>query len=283
MKPRPLTNALLERLAGYRSTWGLEADGSAFTTHSSVLQPTRRGAAPTMLKIPLHEEERRGGQALVLFSGHAAVRVLETDGDAIAMERLADDQPLIPMAEAGRDDDATLILCAAVRRLHARQGPMPHDLPTLRGWFDALERQAGLGSAFQPLLAEAWFVARPMIETPDRTLLLHGDIHHGNVLHDPARGWAAIDPKGIVGARGYDYANMLCNPPGSIPRRPGRLKAQAQLVAAASEQTLEQVLAWVFAYVGLSASWHLEDPWSEPEEVLAFLRLVRDAWAAEAT
>jgi streptomycin 6-kinase len=102
------------------------------------------------------------------------------------------------------------------------------------------------------------------------------------VLHDPGRGWVAIDPKGIVGDFGYDYANMLCNPLGAIPSRPGRLRAQAKLVAAASEQSLERVLSWVFAYVGLSASWYVEDGRGEEGPAIAFLRLVRDAWAMEA-
>jgi streptomycin 6-kinase len=27
-----------------------------------------------------------------------------------------------------------------------------------------------------------------------------------------ARGWLAIDPKGLYGERGFDYANIFCNP-----------------------------------------------------------------------
>lgn len=29
--------------------------------------------------------------------------------------------------------------------------------------------------------------------------LLHGDLHHGNILFDKQRGWIAIDPKGLIG------------------------------------------------------------------------------------
>lgn len=38
---------------------------------------------------------------------------------------------------------------------------------------------------------------------------LHGDIYHGNVLDFGERGWLAIDPKGLKGERGFDYANLL--------------------------------------------------------------------------
>ncbi|WP_373298360.1 aminoglycoside phosphotransferase family protein [Paludibacterium paludis] len=29
--------------------------------------------------------------------------------------------------------------------------------------------------------------------------LLHGDLHHDNVLFDSSHGWLAIDPKGVIG------------------------------------------------------------------------------------
>jgi aminoglycoside/hydroxyurea antibiotic resistance kinase len=42
--------------------------------------------------------------------------------------------------------------------------------------------------------------------------VLHGDLHHGNVLDFGLRGWLAIDPKGLLGERGFDFANIFTNP-----------------------------------------------------------------------
>ena len=42
-------------------------------------------------------------------------------------------------------------------------------------------------------------------------MLLHGDLHHENIMHGP-RGWLAIDPKGVLGDPGFDAANMFYNP-----------------------------------------------------------------------
>jgi len=42
--------------------------------------------------------------------------------------------------------------------------------------------------------------------------VLHGDIHHGNILDFGPRGWLTIDPKGLIGERDFDYANLFCNP-----------------------------------------------------------------------
>jgi streptomycin 6-kinase len=93
-------------------------------------------------------------------------------------------------------------------------------------------------------------------------VVLHGDIHHGNVLHDAQRGWLAIDPKGHMGERGYDYANMLCNPDAAtaVPNLARRL----EIVCEIGGLDPERQLMWLIAYLGLSAAWTIRDrgdPW----------------------
>ena len=43
-------------------------------------------------------------------------------------------------------------------------------------------------------------------------VVLHGDLHHDNVLEDEARGWVVVDPKGYFGDAGFDTGTMLYNP-----------------------------------------------------------------------
>lgn len=103
---------------------------------------------------------------------------------------------------------------------------------------------------------------------------LHGDIHHGNVLHSREREWLAIDPKGLIGERGFEYANIFCNPNLTGATRPGRLTRQADVVAEAAGLDRTRLLQWVLAYAGPSASWWLEDRrQDEAEPVLEVARL----------
>ena len=44
---------------------------------------------------------------------------------------------------------------------------------------------------------------------------LHGDLHHDNVLDFGPRGWLAIDPHGLLGERGFDFANIFDHEDGS--------------------------------------------------------------------
>jgi streptomycin 6-kinase len=43
--------------------------------------------------------------------------------------------------------------------------------------------------------------ARELLAKPSEVVVLHGDIHRGNVLDFGPRGWLASDPKGLVGER----------------------------------------------------------------------------------
>lgn len=41
--------------------------------------------------------------------------------------------------------------------------------------------------------------------------LLHGDLHHENILLDGERGWLAIDPKGVIGPKPMECGRFLHN------------------------------------------------------------------------
>jgi streptomycin 6-kinase len=244
-------------LAAHVAAWALVPDGPPFRTASSWLQPVRDGGAAAMLKLPFEDEERRGGQVLAWFDGRSAARVLRADSEAVLVERLTDDVDLVNMAQdsAEGDEEACRVLCEVVGRLHADQ-PAPTSLAhPLRPWFASLKRQA----AGDPLLARAWSTADRLLAEDREPRVLHGDIHHGNVLHDPARGWRAIDPKGLIGPRGYDYANLLRNPLSASARDIARLERLAGVVVELSGLPRADILGWVLAHAGLSAVWSLKN------------------------
>lgn len=245
--------------ADHLTRWHLTPDGEPIVTHSSSLLPVRHRGAPAMLKIARHDEERRGAAALAWWggAGKGAVRVLAHEGGALLMERAVGDRSLIAMARSGRDDEATHVLCAAVAPLHARRDrPPPGMLVPLERWFREL---APAAERFGGVLRLAAATARELLADPREVAPLHGDLHHGNVLDFGPRGWLAIDPKGLVGERGFDLANIFCNPDLGVATAPGRLARQADVVVAAAGIDRGRLLRWVLAYAGLSAAWTLGD------------------------
>ena len=263
----------------YLAQWNLVPDGQPVGTRSSWLLAVRRAGEPAMLKIAHEDEERRGGSLMVWWGGEGAARVLEHDGAALLLERAVGDASLAAMVRSGRDDETSRILCAAVAPLHARRDRLPPGvLLGLPEWFSALEPSA---ARFGGVLRESAAAASALLADPRDIGVLHGDLHHGNVLDFGHRGWLAIDPKGLIGERGFDFANIFCNPDFVSATEPGRLARQAGVIAAAAGLERERLLRWVLAYAGLSAAWTLGDG-DDATLALAVARLAAAELAATA-
>jgi streptomycin 6-kinase len=243
--------------APWLARWRLTRDGEAIATHSSRLLPVIAAGAPAMLKIATHAEEQRGGMLMVWWGAAGAARVLRRQGQAILLERLTGARSLAAMARGGEDDAATRILCAAAAALHApRPTPPPKSLVPLPIWFRALAPAAARHGG---VLLEADACARALLASPRDAVVLHGDIHHDNVLDGGPRGWQAIDPKGLIGERGFDYANTVCNPDFACVSEPGRMRRRLEVIAGASGQDPVRLHQWLLAYLGLSAAWTMDE------------------------
>jgi streptomycin 6-kinase len=240
----------------YLALWGLVPDGAPIVTHSSSLLPVRCGDLPAMLKIAREQEERWGGLLMTWWGGDGAARVLAHDGDALLLERASGEASLAEMARNGRDDEASRIICAVAARLHAPRDRPPPDLVPLSRWFRDLETAAARHGG---ILSQAAATARELLGQPQDVTVLHGDLHHGNVLDFGPRGWLAIDPKRLVGERAFDFANLFRNPDAAVATAPGRLARQATVVAEAAGLDRARLLKWILAYAGLSAAWSLGD------------------------
>jgi streptomycin 6-kinase len=182
--------------------------------------------------------------------------VLAHDDPAILLERLDGERSLAAMVAAGQDDEASCILSAVLATLHEpRRGPPPALAP-LSHWFEALTAAARTQGGF---LAEADAMANRLLADQQEVVVLHGDIHHFNVLDAGPRGWLAIDPKGLLGERTFDFVNILRNPDLATAMTPGRFARQVGVLAKAGALDPRRLIEWTVAFTGLSAVWHLDD------------------------
>ena len=241
--------------------WGLVADGHPITTPAAQLLPVLRNGEPAMLKLSHGADERLGGVLMEWWAGDGAARVLARDAAALLLERATGAASLADMARSGQDDEACRILCATAAKLHApRARPLPELIP-LKQWFEDLEPAATSHGGILKRSAEA---ARFLFDGPREVGVLHGDLHHGNVLDFGERGWLAIDPKRLLGERGFDFANIFTNPDLADPvqpvaTEPGRFAQRLDVVARAANLERQRLLLWILAWTGLSASWFLGD------------------------
>ena len=250
--------------------WALEPDGEPHQTPSSRLLPVLRGGRAAFLKVAMHPEEMRGGAVMAYYAGAGAAEVLVHDDRAVLLERLDGPRSLAAMARGGDDEAACRILCEVVARLQVRRpGPRPAVLIPLETWFAALWPVAEREGSLYALSAG---IARELLVEQGAPAVLHGDIHHGNVLDGGPRGWRAIDPKGLLGDRGYDYANLICNPDAETAL--ANFDRRVEIVSEMSGLARARVLRWLLAYLGLSASWTLSDG-GDPWQALAIAKAAR--------
>jgi streptomycin 6-kinase len=112
--------------------------------------------------------------------------------------------------------------------------------------------------------ASSWRTRGRFLAEPRDVVALHGDVHHGNILDFGERGWLAIDPKRLQGERGFDYANMFCNPDIGDPSHriatlPDRFAKRLEIVVEQSGMDRRRLLQWIIAWTGLSAAWIIGD------------------------
>ena len=140
-----------------------------------------------MLKIALEPEEVAGARLMAWWNGDGAAPVLAHEGPALLMLRATGPESLVDMARGVRDEQATRILCTAAKRLHLPRAKALPPLVPLTQWFHALLAQ-GHGTA--SLLGLCATTARELLAAPRDVTVLHGDLHHGNVLDfGPWAGW----------------------------------------------------------------------------------------------
>jgi streptomycin 6-kinase len=263
-----------EKLNRYMEQWRLSDPLPLAQTVTSELYTVSYGGERAVLKLltPLGmQEEHRGAIALRYWDGHGAVRLFEADDEAQLLE-YADGDDLVPMVRQTGDDTATAIIVDVIRQLHmeapASPESIPDGLPTLTVWFRALFKQAAAdkGAGVDSIYVRGCRIAEALLSNPLDTRVLHGDLHHENIRFRHGRGWLCFDPKGIVGERTFDAANIFRNPLNmpDLVENEARMLKLASILSNALDVEPSRVLAFTYTLCCLSASWYLEDD-EEPE------------------
>jgi len=245
----------------YLTRWGLVPDGAPIVTHSSHLLPVRRSGEPLMLKVTQDDDERHGHLLMNWWAGDGAASVLAHDDGALLMERALGGKSLVRMATEGGDEAATRIICDVAAKLHAPRGAPPSGLVPLKQWFAPL---APASRAHGGILLRSAASAEELLASEREITVLHGDLHHENILDFGERGWLTIDPKRLIGERTFEYTILFCDPDLGDPSvklavRPEIFARRLEIVSEAAGLERRRLLDWILAWTGLSAVWMIED------------------------
>ena len=188
--------------------WGLTLEEPVDTPHSLVVPA---GEVVLKINVPSHAEADREADALALWNGSGAVRLVARDDEhrALLLERCRPGTRL-------REDEAgaTAVVAELLPRLQV-EAPSTHPFTLLADeaerWAEEVPRwYEEAGRPFERSLLDA---ALDVYRTVDRSveIVVNQDLHGGNVLRAEREPWLVIDPKPLVGEREVEASGLLRN------------------------------------------------------------------------
>jgi streptomycin 6-kinase len=158
------------------------------------------------------------------------------------------------------DDDETVRVAARVLRQLWRPLPAHHRLRSLESWcaaYDGNREPLGRGSNGFPraLFERADGLRGELLATTEMPAVLHGDLHHFNVLRSARAQWVSIDPKGLAGDRCFDVCQFLRNP---VAVRANVNRRRLDIFSAELGLDRSRVSQWCLVHAVLNACWDYE-------------------------
>lgn len=199
-----------------RNQWALPEGVPCQTMSMNYIEFTTTSAGvPVALKIGVpHGDLFTEMEALKLYNGSGIARLIEADRElgALLIQRFL---PGTMLYELGDNREETKIAASVMRRLPV---PVPeiHSLPQFSDWTEDAFRLARTELDLEErmprdLIARAEAALEEIERVSSDRVVLHGDLHHENILFDAQAGWMAIDPKGVIGPRCLEVGRFLQN------------------------------------------------------------------------
>jgi streptomycin 6-kinase len=154
-----------------------------------------QGPRPIVLKLGLDNDAlKKEAAALAYFSEHGAVQVLAAHRGMMLLERAQPGTSLKSFLPS-KGTETVEIACRVMQRLHRAPSREPHDFLHIKDWLATLDQDWDLPQDYLPKAKE---LRDRLLGQSGPEVLLHGDLHHDNMLQYD-EGWVAIDPKGVIG------------------------------------------------------------------------------------
>ena len=213
---------------------------------------------PIILKIGLNSKElNKEAVCLKAFANHAAVEVIAADDNMIIIQRAVPGNTLKDHFPS-RETKATNILCSVIKELHKADVPKNHNFYSLHEICKILDRDLIIPNE---ILSKARHLRNKLLSSTKKQVLLHGDLHHDNILQN-GDGWLVIDPKGFIGDPAFEPAAYLCNPIPELLQEDNASKIIANRINLCSAQLgipKQRIADWLYAKSVLCWAWSLDD------------------------
>ena len=217
-----------------------------------------QGDNPIILKLGLdHESLTREAFTLKCFADCGAVKLLAEDNRMLLLEKAVPGASLKSYFP-NMEQESIEIACKVMKKLHKANIPAAYNFPHIKDWLAALDKEWNIPNDY---LQKARRLRDQLLQTSKSDVLLHGDLHHDNILQN-GEDWLVIDPKGVIGEPAYEVAAFIRNP---IPEllthddAPNIIHNRVTRFAEALELSERRIIDWCFVQAVLAWVWALED------------------------
>ncbi|MDQ3180298.1 MAG: aminoglycoside phosphotransferase family protein [Acidobacteriota bacterium] len=265
----------LPRIIGeLEETWSLKVEKPFPNLSYNFVAPCAFiSGAKAVLKIalPLNNPEIfNEANFLNMADGKGAVRLLKFDKNhrAILLEQLTPGKHLKEVCQA--DEKKAVKIAIKILSEILKKPSEDSAFLRLEDWFKGFDGAAKTTFPREYISRATEFYEE--LSCSPHKFLIHGDLHHENILSATRKPFLAIDPKGIIGDVGYEIAVFLNNHLwwlASDANLKEKLNNAVQQFSEAFEIEPRDLRKWAFAQIILSAWWTFDEIGENWERELA--------------
>ncbi len=270
-------NSLPQTIKEIEGDWSLRAEKCYSNLSYNFVAPCAcADGSEAVLKIglPLDNPEISGeARFLQMANGNGAVKLLKIDESrrAILLERLT---PGKNLKEIYLGDESKAVE-AAIKTLREiiKEPPANSAFRQLEDWFDNFFEKAPKTNFPSEFTNKALEFFKELNFASKQKFLIHGDLHHENILSATREPFLAIDPKGIIGDIGYEVGVFLNNHLWWLASEPDlreKLNDAVRRFSEAFEIEQPDLRKWAYAQLALSAWWTFDENGENWQTDLAF-------------
>lgn len=217
---------------------------------------------PIVLKIGCSKDEVLDEKnALIHFAGFTSIRLIDYNEEycALLLEQAIPGVSLKSLYPT-KLDYVIEQYTAVMQGLHAKDIPQDKIFAHVSRWLKAFD-QALSDKIPTPILHKAKQLKNHLLATSSDERVLHGDLHHDNILKDQDH-WLAIDPKGIIGEPTFEAAAFDFMQHAELKDTPHfheKFAKRLNLLADKAHLDRKRLQDWVFVRLVLSAIWSIDD------------------------
>jgi streptomycin 6-kinase len=244
------------------SRWALKVLDPYPLSYNFVAPAILEDQSSVVVKLSVPNKElTMEAEAVKIYDGNGMARLIDADVEKgiLILERVLPGETLFSLTD---DKEATYIAAQVMKKLYT---PAPNNslFPTTEDWAEGLVKlrvhfNGDTGPLPSELVQEAELLYPKLHQSIHTPILLHGDLHHGNILSAEREPWLAIDPKGVIGEAEYGVIQFLLN---KLPDENRERIIEERVDIFVKELNLDKsrILSWGFCHSVLSSWWCVED------------------------